>query len=648
MRSGILTNMKTLIWFLLCVPLVASAVIINDDGLWVTGGLRVDDIDTVPSAQYVLTVDYTDTTFALVSNVIPFIDSSRASYKADISDTALVALNLPLHQHDSLYHRRPEFINGTLDLHLDSVTLRVIKLTGLQSGYTGDSCLILKNGVPSIISASAYRVMIGAAAALHQHDSLYFREYELKNGHTDLYLDSLAVYEIVALTEIVSKGNLFVDYDAYITDDLEVGDDFSADSISIRTARLYGASYYVPPAGEQWVMDCMLGLKNNLVYKLSSSEALSFAGAAAASHTHDDRYYTETEINNSFYTKTELTNGSTDLSVADITANSVYANMGLRIGAAAGYAPKVGFNYKYPTPIAYFLDTDAATEAATGARLGFMCQATTSIVGWLDYASSTLTLENRVSGGNLVLETNNGRTVVSDALTVGSVGGLTTETGLMYGSSSPVLALVDNDAPNSVGASGYVGFYCAANDSLMGYVGYGSVSNSNLFLINRTLSGSLIFRTNNTDRLTITSSGGATFSEGLTADSISGRVVKVPGDTSYSVTVTLKDGTTTRGTGTAYIAKDAQRRIAYVSVPSLTGTITASTTTTLTFSSNVLPDPVTGATVIIGPLRSAANDIAGVLWVKNDDKIELHTTNPWGYLAAGVGGVTNTDFSYRY
>ena len=47
MCSSILNPMKTLIQVLLCVPLVASAVIINDDGLWVTGGLRVDTIDTV-------------------------------------------------------------------------------------------------------------------------------------------------------------------------------------------------------------------------------------------------------------------------------------------------------------------------------------------------------------------------------------------------------------------------------------------------------------------------------------------------------------------------------------------------------------------------------------------------------------------------
>ena len=126
----------------------------------------------------------------------------------------------------------------------------------------------------------------------------------------------------------------------------------------------------------------------------------------------------------------------------------------------------------------------------------------------------------------------------------------------------------------------------------------------------------------------ITPAGNVDIDKDLTADSISGRVVKVPGDTSYSVTVTLKDGSTSRGTFTAYIAKDAQRRIAYVSLNTKTGTITASTLTTLSFPSNTLPDPVNGATVIIGPLKSNTNDIAGILWVKNNDTIELHTSNP--------------------
>ena len=137
------------------------------------------------------------TNFNIVEELGDTIAVIVDGFVCGISKSFFEMSSLPLHQHDSLYHRKPEFINGTLDLHLDSVTLRVIKLTGLPSGYTGDSCLILKNGVPSIISASSYRVMIGAAPALHQHDSLYFRKDKLTDGSTGLWLDSLNVRQIM-------------------------------------------------------------------------------------------------------------------------------------------------------------------------------------------------------------------------------------------------------------------------------------------------------------------------------------------------------------------------------------------------------------------------------------------------------------------
>ena len=489
----------------------------------------------------------------------------------------------------------------------DSIETERIKVTNFDIvEELGDTIAVIVDGFVCGISKSFFET---SSLPLHQHDSLYFRETELTNGSTDLWLDS----------------------------------------VNMRQLMINGASYYVPPAGEQWVMDCMLGLKDDLIYKLSSSEALSFAGAAPASHTHDDRYYTETEIGTLFYTKTQLTDGSTDLSVANLTANSVYANMGLRIGQTAGYVPNVGFNYVAPVPFAYFVDTDALTEAATAARLGFMCQATASVVGMLDYASSTLTLENMVSGGGINLTTDGGRVTVDDALTVGSVGASTATGNFIYGADVAVMRLIDNSVgDDNTSSLAYMSFHCAATDSNMGYVGYGYSGNTSLYVRNSCYSGSILLGTRGRNDIEITPAGNLVIDKDLAADSISGRVVKVPGDTSYSVTVTLYDGSTSRGTATAYIAKDAQRRIAYVSVPTKTGTITASTLTTLPFPSNTLPDPVNGATVIIGPLKSNVNDIAGILWVKNDDKIELHTTNPWGYLAAGTGGITATDFSYRY
>ncbi len=62
--------------------------------------------------------------------------------------------------------------DATIDISIDSGTIRIVNLAGLPSGGTGDSCLILKNGVPTIVSASSYRTMIGAATPQQISDSL--------------------------------------------------------------------------------------------------------------------------------------------------------------------------------------------------------------------------------------------------------------------------------------------------------------------------------------------------------------------------------------------------------------------------------------------------------------------------------------------
>lgn len=61
----------------------------------------------------------------------------------------------------------------------DSLGIRIIRMTGLPSGGTGDSCLILKSGVPTIISASSYRVMIGAASTVQLADSCFKKANKL-------------------------------------------------------------------------------------------------------------------------------------------------------------------------------------------------------------------------------------------------------------------------------------------------------------------------------------------------------------------------------------------------------------------------------------------------------------------------------------
>jgi uncharacterized Zn-binding protein involved in type VI secretion len=103
-----------------------------------------------------------DSSFGIrsVSGIINNIVSDSIEKKTDTG-----------HVHDDRYYTETELTNNTIDLHLDSVSVRVIYMGGLPSGFTSDSCIVLKNGVPSIISASSFRVMIGAVSATIIADS---------------------------------------------------------------------------------------------------------------------------------------------------------------------------------------------------------------------------------------------------------------------------------------------------------------------------------------------------------------------------------------------------------------------------------------------------------------------------------------------
>ena len=71
------------------------------------------------------------------------------------------------HTHDDRYHTETELTSGTIDLRLDSVSIRVMHMSGVPSaGSTSDSILVLKNGVPSYISKTTFRSDIGAEPSI--------------------------------------------------------------------------------------------------------------------------------------------------------------------------------------------------------------------------------------------------------------------------------------------------------------------------------------------------------------------------------------------------------------------------------------------------------------------------------------------------
>lgn len=54
---------------------------------------------------------------------------------------------------------------------IDSIQTRTMKYTGLVFSTSGDSCMVLKNGVPTLITAANLRIMIGAASTVQLADS---------------------------------------------------------------------------------------------------------------------------------------------------------------------------------------------------------------------------------------------------------------------------------------------------------------------------------------------------------------------------------------------------------------------------------------------------------------------------------------------
>jgi hypothetical protein len=84
----------------------------------------------------------------------------------------------------------------------DSIGIRIIHLSGLPSGGVSDSCLILKDGVPTIISASTYRVMIGAASTVQLSDSMDKCQDTINKYKDHSYLNNLNSTNYTHLTAV--------------------------------------------------------------------------------------------------------------------------------------------------------------------------------------------------------------------------------------------------------------------------------------------------------------------------------------------------------------------------------------------------------------------------------------------------------------
>jgi hypothetical protein len=461
--------------------------------------------------------------------------------------------------------------------------------------------------------------MIGAASTVHNHDDLYYR----KNQFADTSLT-------VAFSGLSVDG--WRNPDPQFSDSGGFSVNGSGERIIIKMWGVPGIP--VGTSTPQWV----LGLTNDTVRQVTGAEVRSFADAepsiVAGTTSQFWRGDKTWQALTSAYIS-DIINGTADLNIDDITADSA----DLRIAHVRATTPRLRLT-----------DTDASGPSTSVGWVEWYHDAT--LYGSVGFLSGDMYIKNRLTGDIIFGTDDSEKARLTSAGRFG-LGVDAPSTALHVSNANAIITLTDNDAADNTAALPYLRF--GRTDSLlMGYVGYGSTSNTDLYLRNLTATGNINLRNGSYNNLvaapdgSVSTANDLSVGDDLEADSISGRVVKVPGDTSFSTTVTLKDGSTTRATGTAYIARDAQRRLCYVSLPGLIGTIKASTTTTLTFSTGVIVAPVAGASVNPAPLRSATIDIVGVLWVKNDNKIELHTSNPWGYLAAGTGGVVETTITYRY
>ncbi|MFA5395514.1 MAG: hypothetical protein WC346_05780 [Methanogenium sp.] len=306
------------------------------------------------------------------------------------------------------------------------------------------------------------------------------------------------------------------------------------------------------------------------------------------------------------------------------------------------------------TPSIRLSDSDAASTTASTGWIEWYWQTTRmGYVGFGSTSNNNFYIHNELDG-DILFRTNNTLRMLIDS--TGYVGIGEDDPGQILHithASQPVIRLENSGALSREAMMGWIEFNYKAYR--VGYIGYGLVGTDTLYINNEQPNGDIILYTGNQNSLSISSAGRIHTPRLATGTPVSRlaltsthEIITIGNESYTSGTVTLKDGTTTRDTGTAYITKNEYTRICTVHLPSLSGTVTASTTTKLTFFTGAIVAPVDGATVIAAPLKSNSTDILGILWIKNDNTVELHTSNPWGYLAAGTGGIVETDFSYKY
>ena len=139
--------------------------------------------------------------------------------------------------------------------------------------------------------------------------------------------------------------------------------------------------------------------------------------------------------------------------------------------------------------------------------------------------------------------------------------------------SQPVIRLENSGALSSTAMMGWIEFNYKAYR--VGYIGYGLVGTDILYINNEQPNGSIALDTNNQNSLSISAAGrihtprlGTGTPVSRLALTSAHEIITIGNESYTSGTVTLKNGTKTRGTGTAYITKNEYTRICTVHLPS--------------------------------------------------------------------------------
>ena len=166
---------------------------------------------------------------------------------------------------------------------------------GIQNNLTSDSTT---DSLSAAQGKVLKRLVDGKAASSHNHDSVYYKSGDTRNANTVLAAPNgsagAATFRALVAADIpsITKSKI-TDFPASLK---------NPNSISIRlnggTATTYDGS----------------------AAKSINITAAS-VGAAAASHTHDDRYYTETEMNTKLAAKSDTTHTHTASAVGAVSSS---------------------------------------------------------------------------------------------------------------------------------------------------------------------------------------------------------------------------------------------------------------------------------------------------------------------------------------